>query len=140
MALAHNPAPKIAQSSVDASAAAVQSALSATSAKCQRQCRSVPRIEWDGIVPVYDTNAVTHAITSGTISTSYVTTPGNNASAGINANLLLYDFGKTPLQYAASGKSLGAARQNYEGTIQTTIVNARTAYYNYLLSLANCCR
>ncbi len=136
IALTHNPAPKIAQSAVDASAASRETALSALlpsvsgSAGLSRSGSS-----GTGIVPVYDTNAVTHVITSGAISTRYVTTPGNNASAGINANLLLYDFGKTPLQYVASGKSLGAARQNYEGTIQTTIVNARTAYYNYLLSL-----
>jgi outer membrane protein TolC len=133
--LAHNPAPKIAQSAVDASAASREAALSALlpsiigSAGLSRSGSS-----GTSLVPIIDTNAATHTITSGSVSAIYVTPPGNNASAGINASLLLWDFGKTPLQYTASGKSLSAAQRTFEGSVQTTIVNARTAYYNYLLT------
>jgi TolC family type I secretion outer membrane protein len=59
----------------------------------------------------------------------------NSASAGINGKVLLYDFGKTPLQYKASGKSLKAAELNFLESIATIILNAKTAYFNYLLSL-----
>ncbi|MGA3051446.1 MAG: TolC family protein [Chitinispirillaceae bacterium] len=135
IALAHNPAPKIAQSAVDASAASREAALSALlpnvtgSAGLSRSGSS-----GSSLVPIIDTNAATHTITSGSVSAIYVTPPGNNASAGINASLLLWDFGKSPLQYAASGKSLSAAQRTFEGSVQTTIVNAVTAYYNYLLT------
>jgi len=135
IALAHNPALKIARGNVDAGLASVQSARSGLLPSVSGTA-GLSRSGSSGTstTQVVDTNAATHAITMGSVSSIYVTPPGNNISAGINANLLLWDFGKTPSQYAASGKSLDAARRDSAGTVQTTIVNARTAYFNFLLN------
>jgi outer membrane protein len=131
LALRHNPGPKISQGAVDASLANRESALSALlpsisgTAGVSRSASTTTQI--------IDTSSSTHSI-GGTISSIYVTPPGNDVSAGVNGSLLLFDFGKSPSQYAASGKSVDAARENLKGANQTTIVAARTAYYNYLLS------
>ncbi len=134
IALRHSPAPKIAQGAVDASLASRESALSALLPGISGTAgASRSGVIGKSTVPIVDTNSSTHP-SGGTISSFYVTPPGNTVSAGVNGTLLLYDFGKSPSQYAASDKSVGAARENLEGANQTTIVAARTAYYNYLLS------
>jgi outer membrane protein TolC len=61
--------------------------------------------------------------------------PDNNSvSAGINGQAILYDFGKTYKQFKAAGKSLDASKFDSQSVVATTILNARSAYYNYLLS------
>jgi outer membrane protein len=58
----------------------------------------------------------------------------NSSSAGIDAQALVFDFGKTPLQYKASGKNLDAVNYDLKSTLQATVLNARGAYFNFLLA------
>ena len=62
-------------------------------------------------------------------------TDQNSASVGLNANALLFDFGKTPYQYRSSVKKLDAALIDSQSTIAVLILNARTAYFSYLQSI-----
>ena len=58
----------------------------------------------------------------------------NSTSIGIRADALLYDFGASPLRYKASGKALESALLDSVSAMASFILNARTAYFNYLLS------
>ena len=58
----------------------------------------------------------------------------NNSAAGISGQLKVFDFGKTFLQYKAAGKSILSAENDLHESIATIILNAKTAYFNYLLS------
>jgi outer membrane protein TolC len=81
---------------------------------------------------------------NGSVEISRSETPGvssrlggpdnNSVSAGINGQAILYDFGKTYKQFKAAGKSLDASKFDSQSVVATTILNARSAYYNYLLS------
>jgi TolC family type I secretion outer membrane protein len=58
----------------------------------------------------------------------------NSASAKITGQALLYDFGQTLRQLQASDKSFNAAKYDSQSVMASTILAARLAYYNYLLS------
>jgi outer membrane protein len=58
----------------------------------------------------------------------------NSFSAGINGDMTLYDFGANRFHYKASGKSLEAAKYDSQSSMASLILNARSAYFNYLLS------
>jgi outer membrane protein len=57
---------------------------------------------------------------------------GGDYSAGISANQLIFDFGKSWLSNGASSKSVDAARYDEQDAQQTIVLNATTAYFNYL--------
>jgi outer membrane protein len=58
----------------------------------------------------------------------------NSTSIGIRADALLFDFGASPIRYKASGKALEAAKFDSLSSMASLILNAKTAYFNYLLS------
>jgi outer membrane protein TolC len=65
--------------------------------------------------------------------------PGNNYystnySAGISGQQLLFDFGKSYYSSRASSQNVNVARENEKDALQNVILNAKTAYFNYLLS------
>ena len=70
-------------------------------------------------------------------------TSGSTASIGslgvtnfylyqFQANQLIYDFGKTPGLIDESRASFGQNQQDYAGTRQQVVLDARTAYFGYL--------
>jgi outer membrane protein len=120
LVLEHNPQPKIAAGAVQASSAARE----------KSRASLLPRIGASaGIARSGRNNA-----SGGPGTNVYSTGTGNTSSAGINAQTLIFDFGKTPLQYKASGKNLDAVNYDLKSTLQTTVLNARSAYFNFLLS------
>ena len=58
----------------------------------------------------------------------------NNYSAGISGQQLLFDFGKSYYSSRASSQNVNAAREDAQGALQSVILNAKTAYFNYCLS------
>jgi outer membrane protein len=58
----------------------------------------------------------------------------NNYSAGISGQQLIFDFGKSYYSSRASSQNVNAARENEKDALQNIILNAKTAYFNYLLS------
>jgi outer membrane protein TolC len=58
----------------------------------------------------------------------------NNYSAGISGQQLLFDFGKSYFSSRASTKLVAASREDAIGSLQAVALNAKTAYFNYLLS------
>ena len=125
LSLKNSPQYTLATSSVDASRAVRQTALS----------NLLPSIDASGDLSRKESNGKTTFFprTDSAFTVSGATSQ-NSASTGINGKILLYDFGKTPLQYKAAGKSLTAAEFNFKESIASIILNARTAYFNYLLS------
>jgi outer membrane protein len=117
LVLEHNPQPKIAASAVQSSSAAREKSRSS-------------------LLPHAGASAGVSRTGSGSSSAGAGVNRGggNTSSAGIDAQLLLFDFWKTPYQYMASDKAWDAARYDMISTLQTTVLNARTAYFNYLLS------
>jgi outer membrane protein len=128
LSLKNSPQYALATSSVDANRASRQTALS----------NLLPNVNGSaGLTHLKSSGSSSKTIRLSGKDTTFTTSGANNqnsASAGINGNVLLYDFGKTPLQYKAAGKSLTAAEFNFQGSIASIILNARTAYFNYLLS------
>jgi outer membrane protein TolC len=61
---------------------------------------------------------------------------GQLYSAGVAAQQLLFDFGKTPARSASAYDQWQAARTDAEGTLESVAMNAQLAFINYLLSLA----
>jgi outer membrane protein len=61
--------------------------------------------------------------------------PSVGYSAGIQAQQTLFAFGKNQLQLKSSELNSDASKQDLSSVRQTTIMNAASAYYNYLLSL-----
>jgi outer membrane protein len=59
---------------------------------------------------------------------------GNAYSAGVSGQQLLFDFGKSYVSSRAGLKLVQAAREDATGSMQTIVLNAKTAYFNYLLS------
>jgi outer membrane protein len=118
LVLAHNPQPKIAVGAVQASSAAKEKSRSS-------------------LLPHVGANAgisrTGNSGSSGGAGSSK--SAGNSSSTGIDAQALVFDFGKTPLQFKASGKTLEAANYDLQSTLQSTVLNAHTAYFNYLLSV-----
>jgi len=109
MALAHNVQMRMAEASVKSSIASEKSALSA-------------------LLPHVNANAQV------TRSNSTASATSNYYGAGVTANQLVFDFGKSWYTKGASSKLVDAARINEKGTMQNVVVNAVTAYYQYLLS------
>ncbi|MGB7567090.1 MAG: TolC family protein [Chitinivibrionales bacterium] len=125
LSLKNSPQYAIATSSVDASRALRQTALS----------NLLPSIDAGGDLSRQEANGnTTFFPRTDSAFTVSGTTSQNSAFAGINGKVLLYDFGKTPMQYKAAGKSLTAAEFNFQESIASIILNAKTAYFNYLLS------
>jgi len=120
LVLQHNPQPKIAAGAVQASSAAREKSRSSL----------LPHVGANAGI----SRTGRSSTSSGTGTNTYSAAAGNSSSASIDAQALVFDFGKTPLQYKASGKSLEAANYDLQNTLQTTVLNARTAYFNYLLS------
>ncbi|MBN1129457.1 MAG: TolC family protein [Chitinispirillaceae bacterium] len=120
MALEHNPQPKMAASAVQSSEAARE----------KSRASLLPRIGASAGI----SRSGRSSSSGGPGTTIYSTGTGNSSSAGIDAQALLFDFGKTSLQYKASGKNLDAVNYDLKNTHQTTVLNARSAYFNFLLS------
>jgi TolC family type I secretion outer membrane protein len=59
---------------------------------------------------------------------------GNTYSAGVSGQQLLFDFGKSYFSTRAGSKLVTAAREDAITSLQTVVLNAKTAYFNYLLS------
>ncbi len=115
LALANNPQQKVAASTVASKSAAVEAARS----------NLLPQINGSASIERSKSQTNPLARSTGPIS----------ASAAVNGQMLLYDFGAKPFQYKAAGKNLDASRYDSQSVIASLIVNARTAYFNYLLSL-----
>ncbi|MDD5674752.1 MAG: TolC family protein [Chitinivibrionales bacterium] len=111
LVLAHNPQPQIAASALTVTRAKSSTALA-------------------GMLPGVSANA---GISKG--SNNVTNNVGTSVSAGINAQMQIFDFGRTPLQYKAATRSVSAAQYDLQSTLQATILSARTAYFNYLLAL-----
>ncbi len=62
------------------------------------------------------------------------TTTGSVYDAGVSASQLIFDFGKSWFSSGAASRLVDAAKQDARGSVQTVVVNAATAYFNYLLS------
>ena len=118
LVLEHNPQPKIAAGAVQASSAAREKSRSSL----------MPHIGASAGISRAGRNS--NSAGTGTYSTA----TGNSSSAGIDAQALIFDFGKTLFQYKASGKTLDAVNYDLKNTLQTMVLNARTAYCNFLLS------
>ncbi|HUI92279.1 MAG TPA: TolC family protein [Chitinivibrionales bacterium] len=58
----------------------------------------------------------------------------NNYSAGISGQQLLWDFGKSYFATRAGSTLIAAAREDAISSLQSVVLNAKTAYFNYLLS------
>jgi outer membrane protein TolC len=63
------------------------------------------------------------------------TSMGSVYNAGVSASQLIFDFGKSWFSSGAASRLVDAAKQDEKGSVQTVVVNAATAYFNYLLSL-----
>ncbi|HMD67466.1 MAG TPA: TolC family protein [Chitinivibrionales bacterium] len=59
---------------------------------------------------------------------------GNSYTAGVTGQQLLFDFGKSYLSTRAGSKLVAAAREDAKSSLQTVVLNAKTAYFNHLLS------
>jgi TolC family type I secretion outer membrane protein len=59
---------------------------------------------------------------------------GNSYSAGVSGQQLIFDFGKSYFSTRAGSKIVTAAREDALGSLQTVMLNAKTAYFNFLLS------
>jgi outer membrane protein len=59
---------------------------------------------------------------------------GGDYSAGLSASQLIFDFGKSWVSNSASSRLVDAARQDEKGGLQTVVLNASIAYFNYLLA------
>ncbi len=55
-------------------------------------------------------------------------------SAGVTGQQLLFDFGKSYLSTRAGSKLVAADKEDAISSLQTVVLNAKTAYFNYLLS------
>lgn len=117
LALAHNPQPKIAASAVQSSSAAKEKSRSSL----------LPHIGASAGISRSGNNGSSARDSSSRSA-------GNTSSAGIDGQVLVFDFGKTPFQYKASGKTLDATKLDLQSTLQKTVLDARSAYFNYLLS------
>ena len=113
MVLKNNPQPTIAASAVAVSAAKRATAFS----------KLLPQVSASGGIS-RTASGFSSPLTSGT---------SNASTAGIGAQVTVLDLGKA-YQYQAAGKSLDAANSDLQSTLQTTVLSARTAYFNFLLS------
>jgi outer membrane protein len=109
IALEHNPQLRTAAAAVEQSSAGVEGS----------RAQMLPH--FSGSVGVSDGGTVSP--NSGSVS----------ANAGVSGSLLLFDFSRTPLSYGASKKGLESALADQNVSVQSVIVLAQTAYFNYLL-------
>ena len=114
--LKNNPQTKIASGSVAYSEAARLSA----------QSRMLPNINANAGISRSETPGAASRLSG---------VDNNSASAGISGQALLYHFGKTSGQLRAATKSVIAAQYDSQSIVATLILSARTAYYNYALSV-----
>lgn len=68
----------------------------------------------------------------GAVSTAIAPQVSNFYIYRFSVNQLLYDFGKTPGLVAESRASFRQAREDYSGTRQQVVLDARTAYFGLL--------
>jgi outer membrane protein len=119
MVLKNNPQSTVAASAVEANSAQQASALS----------RLLPQFSASGGL----SRSGGGSVTSSSLGSGPSSGAANSTTAAIGAQMTVVDLGKT-YQYQAAGKSLDAARNDFQRTLQSMIVNARSAYFNYLLS------
>jgi outer membrane protein len=117
VALEHNPQVRVADAAVRSSEASQRSAVAR-------------------LLPHFDAQAQAGASggTSTTNQSAAANATSSSYSLGLSGQQLLYDFGKTTRSVKASARTVSAAVQDDRGSVQTVILGARTAYYNYLLS------
>jgi outer membrane protein len=72
------------------------------------------------------------AVTGGAISSVSTPVVTNYYFYQFQANQLIYDFGKTPGLIDESRASFGQSQQDYAGSRQQVVVDARSAYFGYL--------
>jgi outer membrane protein len=72
------------------------------------------------------------AATGGNLSSVSTNLTTNYYFYQFQANQLLYDFGKTPGLINQSRAAFGESQQDYAGTRQQVVLDARTAYFGYL--------
>ncbi|MFZ5449212.1 MAG: TolC family protein [Thermodesulfobacteriota bacterium] len=72
------------------------------------------------------------AATGGTISSVSSAATTHYYFYQFQANQLIFDFGKTPNLIAESRASFGQTQQDYAGTRQQVVLDARTAYFGLL--------
>jgi outer membrane protein len=116
ISLKHNPQQKTASMGIAASNAAYASSRAS-------------------FLPHFNGNAMVSRSGTIAIDAQNAAIDVNSVSAGINGNILLFDFGQTRFKYLASGKSLNAAILDSQEVAASTVVNARSAYFNYLLAM-----
>ena len=115
LSLKNSPQYTLAVSSVDASRASRQTMLS----------KLLPSVNGNAGLSRFESSGSSSRLTGPDV---------NSASANISGQVLLWDFGKSPLQYKASEKSVTASEFDLRESVASIILNARTAYFNYLLS------
>jgi outer membrane protein len=59
---------------------------------------------------------------------------GGDYSTGVSASQLVFDFGKSWISANASSRLVDASRYDEQNTRQSVVLNATTAYFNYLLA------
>jgi outer membrane protein len=109
-----NPQVRISHSAVISSLAGKKTALS----------RLLPHV--DAQAQVQRSQPLLTSSSASPASTGY--------SAGVSANQLLFDFGKSWYSNSASSKLVEAARLDEKNNLQMVVQNAGAAYYNYLLT------
>jgi outer membrane protein len=72
------------------------------------------------------------AATGGTVSSVSSAATTHYYFYQFQATQLLYDFGKTPGLISESRASFGQSEQDYAGSRQQVVLDARTAYFGYL--------
>jgi TolC family type I secretion outer membrane protein len=112
LALEHNPQVGISQSTVDAATAGKKTAYS----------QLWPHLDLQGS----ETSAPGGTLRSSGSSTT--------TAASLQLQQLLFDFGKTTAKAGAAARSLDAAKADQSGSVQDVILNARSAYFAYLLA------
>jgi outer membrane protein TolC len=115
LAKKQNPQMRISNAAVQSSVANQRSALSK-------------------LLPHVDANAQAGYSQAQTQTQIPGSSTGGDYSAGISANQLIFDFGKSWLSNSASSKYVDAARYDEQDAQQTVELNATAAYFNYLLA------
>jgi outer membrane protein len=126
MALERNPQQKIAASQVASKRAYVEISRS----------NLLPQVNGTASLNRSESWSPTNRLSasSAAVSGSMSVIDANYFNAGVNGNIVLYDFGAGRFQYKASGQALEAARYDSQSSMATLALNARTAYFGYLLS------
>ena len=89
-----------------------------------------------GLLPQIGGNAAFRRATSKSQGATSGGSPANSYSAGLTANLLLYDFGKTPALVHAALSRLVAAENDLLAAQNTVSFNVRTAFFTLSENIA----